>query len=214
LRCGSVDLLRDDLVLAPGSAPPPIDVTLRNDVAQLTVGFKQKGRPAAILVYSSEYPRRSVVMSFAPGSPTVSFPSLPPGAYQVLALKNVADLEYRNPVVTEKYLAHAASLTLQPRDNIAVSVDILDSLEQPETSLIFLVAMLFAAPGRPAAQSVVSTFTRHRSFRHASFKLMAYSQVSSTASTLVAAHSTRCDNPVSCASAWERPAFLLATRLP
>jgi hypothetical protein len=131
-RCGSLDLLRDDLVLAPGSAPPPIEVTLRNDVAQLTVGLKQESRPAAILVYSSEYPRRSVLMPFSRGSATVSFPSLPPGPYQVLALANVGDLEYRNPVAMEKYLAHAASLTLQPHDHSTVSVDIFDSLEQLE----------------------------------------------------------------------------------
>jgi hypothetical protein len=131
-RCGSLDLLRDDLVLAPGSAPPPIEVTLRNDVAQLTVGLKQKSRTAAILVYSSEYPRRSMLMPFSPGSATVSFPALPPGPYRVLALADVGDLEYRNPVAVEKYLAHAASLTLEPRDNATVSVDILDSLQQLE----------------------------------------------------------------------------------
>ena len=131
-RCGSLDLLRDDLVLGPGSAPPPIVVTLRNDVAQLTVGLRQKMRPAAILVYSSEYPRRSVLMPFSPLSPTVSFPSLPPGSYQVLALADVGDLEYRNPVAMEKYLAHAASLTLEPHDRTTVSVDVLDSLEQLE----------------------------------------------------------------------------------
>jgi hypothetical protein len=132
LRCGALDLLREDLVLAPGSAPPPIDVTLRDDVAHLTVGLKQQGRPADILVYSSDYPRRSVLMSLPPGSPTLSFPSLPPGAYQVLALASVGDLEFRNPTVMEKYLTHAIALTLQPHDNATVSVDIQDSLEQPE----------------------------------------------------------------------------------
>jgi carboxypeptidase family protein len=132
LRCGAVDLLRDDLTVAPGSAPPPIEVTLRDDIAQLTAGTKQPGRPAAILVYSSDFPRRSVLMPFPPGSPTVSFPSLPPGVYQVLALASVGDLEFRNPVAVERYLAHATSLTLQPHDNTTVSVDIVEPLEPPE----------------------------------------------------------------------------------
>jgi hypothetical protein len=39
LRCGSIDLLRHDLTIAPGSAPPPIEVTLRNDGAQLNVAL-------------------------------------------------------------------------------------------------------------------------------------------------------------------------------
>jgi hypothetical protein len=71
-------------------------------------------------------------MPFSPLSPTVSFPSLPPGSYQVLALADVGDLEYRNPVAMEKYLTHAASLTLEPHDRTTVSVDVLDSLEQLE----------------------------------------------------------------------------------
>ncbi|HYY72016.1 MAG TPA: carboxypeptidase-like regulatory domain-containing protein, partial [Candidatus Bathyarchaeia archaeon] len=61
LRCGSEDLLRDDLTISQGASLPPIEVALRDDGAQLTVNVREKGQPAAagILLFSSDYPRRS-----------------------------------------------------------------------------------------------------------------------------------------------------------
>ena len=131
LRCGSLDLLRDELVIAPGASLPPIDVTLRNDSAQLTVALKQKDRPAAIVIYSSVYPHSSR-MPFLPGSASPSVTSLPPGRYQVFAVAGGGELEYRNPYAVEKYLPHAVAVTLQPHDNTTISVDVQDSQEQPE----------------------------------------------------------------------------------
>lgn len=131
LRCGTVDLLRDELVIAPNSSLPPIDVTLRNDSAQLTVALNQKDRPAAVFIYSSDYPHSSW-MPFPPGSASPSVSYLPPGRYQVLALAGAGELEYRNPQVVEKYLPRSVVVTLQPRDHATVSVDVQESQEQPE----------------------------------------------------------------------------------
>ena len=132
LRCGNVDLLRDDLVIAPGAAPPPIDVTLREDAAQLTVALKKAARVARVVVFATEYPRRSMLMPQTPGSASVSIPNLPPGRYQVLAVSDANDLEFRDLAAMEKYLGRATSVTLQPRDNITVSVETVDIGEQPE----------------------------------------------------------------------------------
>ena len=131
LRCGSLDLLRDELVIAPGASLPPIDVTLRNDSAQLTVALNPKDRPAAVFIYSGDYPHSSR-MPFPPGSASPSVTSLPPGRYQVFALAGAGELEYRNPQAVEKYLPHSVAVTLQPHDNTTISVDVQDSQEQPE----------------------------------------------------------------------------------
>lgn len=130
LRCGTLDLLRDELVIAPGASLPPIDVTLRNDSAQLTVALNQKDRPAAIFIYSSDYPHSSR-MPFPPGSASPAVTNLPPGRYQVFALAGVGDFEYRNPQAVEKYLPHSVAVTLHAHDNTTTSVDVLDSQEQP-----------------------------------------------------------------------------------
>jgi hypothetical protein len=128
LRCGSLDLLRDDLTIASGSAPPPIEVTLRSDSAQITVTLTSGPSAASLVVYSQEYPRRSILAPIYNGNAAV--PNLAPGAYQLLALKDASELEYRNPAVMEKYLVHAISVALQPGDNAAVRLEI---QEPPES---------------------------------------------------------------------------------
>jgi hypothetical protein len=132
LRCGSVDLLREDLVIAPGAAPPPIDVTLRDDFALLTMKLNQKGRSAGIVIYSQEYPRRSVLVAFQADADSVTKPSLPPGTYHVIALNNAADLEYRNPAAVAPFLGRAVSVSLEARDHPTVSLDVQEFAERPK----------------------------------------------------------------------------------
>jgi hypothetical protein len=114
LRCGSVDLLRDDLTIAPGGVLPPIEVTLGNDGARLSVKVMEKGQPAAaaVVIYSEEYPRRSVLTE-TNETGAISQGNLAPGKYQVIAVKDALDLEFRNPGAMEKYLEHASAVTLQ-----------------------------------------------------------------------------------------------------
>jgi hypothetical protein len=121
LRCGSIDLLRDDLTIAPGSAPPPIEVTLRNDGAQLSAALLDSAKPATFVIFSPEYPRRTIFLPNGTGS--ISLGNLAPGIYQVFALNAGADLEFRNPSAVEPYLKHASSVTLQPGDNTSVRVE-------------------------------------------------------------------------------------------
>jgi len=127
LRCGSIDLLRHDLTIAPGSAPPPIEVTLRNDGAQLNVALLDTARPATFVVSSPEYPRRTLFMR--DGTASISVPNLAPGIYQVFALNAGAELEFRNPAAIEPYLRHASAVTLQPGDNTSVRVQMQQSLD-------------------------------------------------------------------------------------
>jgi uncharacterized protein (DUF2141 family) len=114
LRCGSVDLLRDDLTIAPGGVLPPIEVTLGKDGAQLSVKVMEKGQPAAaaVVIYSEEYPRRSVLTQ-TNETGAFSQGNLAPGKYQVIAVKDALDLEFRSPGAMEKYLEHASAVTLQ-----------------------------------------------------------------------------------------------------
>ncbi len=114
LRCGYVDLLRDDLTIARGGALPPIEVTLGTDGAQLSVKVVEKGQPAAaaVVIYSEEYPRRSILTQ-TNESGALSQGNLAPGKYQLIAVKDAVDLEFRNPAAMEKYLEHASVVTLQ-----------------------------------------------------------------------------------------------------
>jgi len=127
LRCGSLDLLRDDLTIAPGSAPPSIEVTLRNDGAELNVALPDSAGSATFVIFSPEYPRRTIFLPNGRGS--ISVPNLAPGSYQVFALNSGVDLEFRNPSAVEPYLKHASSVTLQPGDTTSVRVEIQQSVD-------------------------------------------------------------------------------------
>jgi uncharacterized protein (DUF2141 family) len=123
LRCGGTDLLREDLTFAAGIALPPIEVTLRNDGAQLNVSVtdEDQRRSASVVIYSEEYPRRSVLVQLD-DTGSASQTNLAPGTYSLIAVDDADDLEFRNPLAMQKYLGDATEVTLQPSDKISVRV--------------------------------------------------------------------------------------------
>jgi hypothetical protein len=131
LRCGSEDLLHDDLTVSPGVALPPIEVTLRDDGAQLTVKVMENGQPAVagVLLFSREYPRRS---QFFGSASAISTGDLAPGTYDVIAMRGAENVEFRDPTVMERYLAHATEVTLGPRANVTVVGEVQQQEEQPQ----------------------------------------------------------------------------------
>ena len=124
-------MLRDDLTIAPGGALPPIEVTLGNDGAQLSVKVMEKGQPvaAAVVIYSEEYPRRSALTQ-TNETGAFSLGNLAPGKYQLIAVKDALDLEFRNPAAMEKYMEHASAVTLQSGEETSVRVEIQEPKER------------------------------------------------------------------------------------
>lgn len=122
MRCGSADLLRDDLTLSTGT-PPPIEVVLRNDGAQLAVKVVKNSQPvtAGLLLFSPDYPRRS---QFFGRMSSLSVGDLAPGRYYVIAMRGAENLEFRNPMVMERYLTHATEVILGSRGHVAISAEL------------------------------------------------------------------------------------------
>jgi hypothetical protein len=132
VRCAGLDLLREELKVGAGTSVPPIEIRLRNDGAELNVSAVEKGKPVVgrVVVYSEEYPKRSVSREAFPNSMT-SLGMLAPGTYKLIATRGVGDqLEYRNPEAMAKYLANAQSLTLAPEAKVNVQVEVQDT--EPE----------------------------------------------------------------------------------
>jgi hypothetical protein len=119
---GSVDLLRQPLVVGPGGASLPIDIVLRDDGA--TIDGTVEGMPAppvggrgtanagpvpvpvGAYVYCIPLPDSSgrFTVSGISAEGTFQFQQLPPGAYRVLAFDRQQDeLEYRNAEVMNIY---------------------------------------------------------------------------------------------------------------
>lgn len=126
LRCGSVDLLRDDLTVAASGSLPPIDVTLRDDGAQLSGTITQNGQPVAgdLVIYSNDYPQRSRLVQTAGVDGSFSAIGLPPGTYQVVAVRDSQNLEFRNPTVMQTYLPRATSVTLGPGGQSTIHLEL------------------------------------------------------------------------------------------
>jgi Carboxypeptidase regulatory-like domain len=124
LTCGDVNLLHDDLTVAPGVALPPIEVTLRDDGAQLNLTVIENGAHAAanVVIFSEENPKTSLLVRTGIGG-DVSIGGIAPGNYELIALKDAEELEFRNPVVMQKYVDQAGTVSLGPGDKVSMKVE-------------------------------------------------------------------------------------------
>jgi hypothetical protein len=128
VRSGSTDLLREDLVVAPGGSVQPIEVVMRDDFANLDGKISVDGRPASgsieVLAIPEDAPRqaRSVITNHPQGLFNLS--QLPPGLYKVLAVDRPNELEYANPDVLNRYLSKARDVTLLPNQTANVDLEL------------------------------------------------------------------------------------------
>jgi hypothetical protein len=131
LRCGDADLLREDLTVAPGTDLPLLEATLRNDGAQLSVSVVAEDRRTAggVVIYSEEFPRRSVVVPMN-GASGFTQENLAPGRYLVIAVEDAEELEFHNPARMAKYLGQATEVVLQPGDKTSIRVELQTVQEQ------------------------------------------------------------------------------------
>ena len=112
-ECGDVDLLREPLTINSGMPCPAIDVTLRDDGAELTVSAQWEGAPEqAFLLLIPEKAPQQTVMSALPRSGDMEVGDLAPGSYSVILLDRLDGLEYKNPEVMGEYLSKATHVSL------------------------------------------------------------------------------------------------------
>jgi len=135
---GTTDLLREPLRVPAGSVPPPIEITLRDDFATLTIHLPP-GDPAPsptagldqvfLLVIPLDRPE---TQSFTVSWPSTAqnqytLPQLPPGRYLALAAHRqlAQDFEFRSQDVLRDLLNQGAVVTLSPGQKADVQVQFL-----------------------------------------------------------------------------------------
>jgi Carboxypeptidase regulatory-like domain len=122
---GTTNLLDSDLSVAPGTSPPPIEITLCDDAASLSgnVSLDPRTLSATILAFSEH---ASVPPRIQPTNPGGAFQLsfLPPGAYKILAVDHPDRLEYANPEVLKKYFSKAREVTLSPEESAKVDLEL------------------------------------------------------------------------------------------
>jgi hypothetical protein len=131
LRSGDVDLLREDLTVVAGAAVPPIEVKLQDDGATIEIETTESGKlaPSTVVLYSEEYPKKSVFLGMQTGGNT-AMRNLRPGPYKVVAIKGLQDLEYQDPAFVEKYVLTGKEVNLRAGEKVSVSVEVQELQEE------------------------------------------------------------------------------------
>jgi hypothetical protein len=132
---GQTNLLTDDLLIAAGAPAQSLQITVRNDGAQLTCSLnvsENMTHPATVIAISQGTPKASprimtVTSSRArPGNPTdFGLDRLAPGEYLVFAFDHIDDVEYSNPEVLQNYISRAAHITLSANQHARISLELI-----------------------------------------------------------------------------------------
>lgn len=124
-QCGNVNLLSDDLALADGAQPPPIELTLRDDGATITgtVSPVEEAELATVLLVQVRR-RRNLINVVDSVQGTFQFQGVAPGDYALLALDSADQLEYSNPEILNPYLSNAVHISVQPHGTANVNLSL------------------------------------------------------------------------------------------
>jgi hypothetical protein len=136
MRCGETDLQNSSLVIGAGASLPPIEVTLRDDGAEVdgsvaevanrsrrtTLGV-MPGTAAGFVYFAPVREGREVKMAVVQSDGNFQVAQLPPGTYRVLAFDRPRnDLEFWNEDAMRKYDAQSITLVPEQKEQIRVSL--------------------------------------------------------------------------------------------
>jgi hypothetical protein len=125
-RSGSVNLLRDPLVVPRTGHIEPVELLLRDDGATVTGTVKaDKPETAIVLIESDSAPMQTPLVVTADRSGRFGASNLAPGNYKVFAFDSVDQLEYANPLVLRQYDGRAARVSLSAGGAADVNIDLI-----------------------------------------------------------------------------------------
>jgi len=122
---GTTDLLREDLVIAGGRRPDPLEVVLRDDSSSLHGTIHADGQPSGgtVLLFSDQRSLEHAQTAVVQNGAEFLFSGLAPGDYKVLAFDSIEGLEFRNADAVSPYLSRAVAVTLQPNEATNVNLE-------------------------------------------------------------------------------------------
>jgi len=138
ISSGGVDLMKDPLVVGPGSTTEPIEITLRNDGGE--IDFTLNAPPAAnqsagedavelgaAAVYAIPSGTRGANLPRAGGFPGAlgKLPNIPPGAYRVVALDTFQNLDAMDALELAKLADKGKSVAVVAGGTVNVQLDVI-----------------------------------------------------------------------------------------
>ncbi len=120
LMSGSVNLLKEELVVTAGSSVPPIQVTKGDHCASLTVAARSK-TPGTVVVLSDSKAFEPQIFGTSEQGYTLN--GLQEGEYQVYAFDDISNLEYANPDALRNFKSQTVSLEAGQKLSVEVDVE-------------------------------------------------------------------------------------------
>jgi hypothetical protein len=122
---GNTDVLRDDLVIAAGHRPDPLEIVVRDDGTMLMGSLRADGEPVRgnVLLIPEQASLAQAKLTMAAPTGEFGFISVAPGDYKLLGFDSVDGLEFRNPDVLAPYLSRAVRVTVQPHEQATATVE-------------------------------------------------------------------------------------------
>jgi hypothetical protein len=133
MRCGETDLLNSPLLVGAGGAMPPLEVTLRDDGAQVNgsvvevanrnrAGSVPAGMVAGFVYLAPVRENVPMKMTVVQADGSFELTQLPPGTYRVVAFeKPNSDLEFWNEEAMRKYDTQVITVLPGQKEKIQVS---------------------------------------------------------------------------------------------
>lgn len=129
VRCGTQDLMQEELTVAEGGVVIPIEVVVRDDPATLKVVISgQPAQQATVVALRDGVPPWASNPVTGAGSGTRSM-TLAPGTYKVFAFDSLESLDFADPEVLARYASQAASVTVAANEKGSVVVNVIHTGE-------------------------------------------------------------------------------------
>ncbi len=127
VRCGTLDLLREKLVVQPGVQLQPIEVVVRDDGATLGGKVRNAGPDivASLLIVPQSAPMQPARQMQVFGAAEFQSAGLAPGDYKVFAFDSLDQIEYSNPESLGRYASQAATVSLSANGKVNITVDVI-----------------------------------------------------------------------------------------
>ena len=127
IRCGSLDLLREPLVVPEDASIGEIEVVLRDDPGTLSIQVRAQkpGQETVVLVFPDPVTSAETEMTSSSRSGEAAGFQVAPGTYKIFAFDPADGVDYSNFDTLTKYLSQAASVTVGAEENASVVVDVI-----------------------------------------------------------------------------------------
>ena len=130
ITSGGVDLLESPLIVSPDGSASPIDVTIRDDYANLSLTLSSTIQASTGPLYVHLVPQAGPATSVSEMTlpvqpPSMTISNVPPGGYLVYASGSRREIEYRNPNVLLALVGKSQSVSVEPGGNQHVTLEVL-----------------------------------------------------------------------------------------